>query len=130
MSESSSSADQTSTSEAQDNRIAAAQDSVNLVLSRAEGNSVSVTTTDFGTVSKAFDFATQLAKNAATQAAASTDSITKASTSALSAVQQAYSDFSAKIDDAYTTSKAGEQKILVGAVVCVLGLVAIKTLSK
>ncbi|EIJ47585.1 hypothetical protein GWL_18260 [Herbaspirillum sp. GW103] len=130
MSESSSDASQTSTSEAQDNRIAAAQDSVNLVMSRASGNSVSVTTTDFGTVSKAFDFATALAKNAASQAAASTDAVQKASTSALAAVQQAYTDFSTKIDDAYTTSKAGEQKVLVGAVVAVLGLVAIKSLSK
>lgn len=130
MSESSSDASQTSTNESADNRIAAAQDSVNLVLNRAQGNSLNVTTTDFGTVSKAFDFATTLAKNAASQGAATTDAIQKASTTALAAVQQAYTDFSAKIDDAYTTSKAGEQKVLVGAVVCVLGLVALKTLSK
>jgi len=129
MSESSSDASQTSTSEAADNRIAAAQDSVNLVMNRATGNSISVTTTDMGTVSKAFDFATQLAKNAASSQAATTDAIQKASTSALSAVQQAYSDFSSKLDDAYVTSKAGEQKVMVAVGVVAVALIAIKTLK-
>lgn len=125
--DSQSSADQTSTSEAADNRIAAAQDSVNLVLNRATGNNI--TFTDMGTVNKAFDFVTVLAKNAANTQAASTDAIQKASTSALTAVQQAYGDFSNKLDDAYVTSKAGEQKVMVAVGVIAVTLIAMKTLK-
>lgn len=125
--DSNSSADQTSTSEAADNRIAAAQDSVNLVLNRSSGNSV--TFTDMGAVSKAFDFAIKVSKDAASTQAASTDAIQKSSTSALAAVQQAYGDFSKKIDDAYVTSKAGEQKIMVAVGVVAVTLIAIKTLK-
>jgi hypothetical protein len=150
---SSSSANQTQTTDTQDNRIAAAQDSVNLNNSRGViGGNVTVISTDHGavdgalkfanaagdtaakltdsTVSKAFDFAGQVAHGAATENAAALGAVQASAQGALSAVQSAYQDESKTLSDAYTTAKAGEQKVLVAGVFAVLGLVAIKVFGK
>lgn len=137
-SDSDSDSSQTQIQESQDNRISGAAGSVNLVMSRSDvGGNVTLSTTDHGSVGKAFDFAAMLAKGAANESAASGAAVTKLAMSAMDSVQSAYADSnqslasayegtSNNLADAWSTAKAGEQKIMVVAGLGVLALVAIK----
>jgi len=126
-SESQSDSSQTQLQESQDNRITGGAGSVNLNTSRSSvGGSINVSTTDFGTVEKSFDFATAIAQGAANAAAASSGQVSAIAKDAFTAVKNAYGDYSDKIDTAYETSKAGEQKIMVAAALAVVALVAIR----
>lgn len=144
MSDSNSSSDssQTQLQESQDNRVSAGAGAATLVASRSSvGGDVNVTSTDFGTVSKAFDFATNIASGAANEAAASGAQVSKIAASALQSVQAAYANSegsvasaykntSATVAAAYETAKAGEQKIMVMAALAVVGIVAVKVMGK
>lgn len=163
MSESSSDASQQQITDTQDNRIASAVGSVNLVTSRSNVGNVNIQTTDHGavdgafkfanassdsafkfgdaTVGKAFDFAKQISNNAADETAASGARSTGIATSAMKSVQDAYSKSgemvskaNEKVTDtlaaAYETAKAGEQKIMVGVGLAIVGIVAVKALGK
>jgi len=155
-----SSTSQTQIQETDDNRIAGSAGSTNLVLSRSNiGGGVNVTTTDFdsvskafdfansglsmvsGTVGKAFDFARLLETGAADERAASAAQGTKLALTAMDSVKAAYADSSSSIKDAYkdtsdtlaaayVTSKAGEQKVMVAVGLVVVGIVAIKVMGK
>lgn len=126
-SRSSSDSSQTQTQESQDNRITGGEGSINLSTSRSSiGGSVNITSTDFGTVSKAFDFATLIAKGAADASAASGAQVTETAKSAIESVKAAYGDVGDKLDKAYENSKAGEQRVMVAAALGVIALVAIK----
>lgn len=185
MSGSSSEANQQQTQDSQDNRIASAENSVNLVTSRSSiGGSVFVSSTDNGavnsalryanatndsamkavnattdsafkysnamadsafkltdgTVSKAFDFAGAISAGAANELAASGARDQAIATSAMGAVQQAYGQSSAQVADAYkgvsdtlaaayTTAKAGEQKVMVAVGVAAVAMIAMKALG-
>lgn len=133
MSDSNSSSDssQSQTQESQDNRITAGTGSVSLVASRSSvGGDVNLTTTDFGTVSKAFDFANGIAKGAASEAAASSAQVAQTAQSALQSVKSAYANSNDTIAAAYETAKAGEQKVMVAAALAVVGIVAVKVMGK
>lgn len=151
MSDSNSSSDssQTQLQESQDNRITGGTGSVALVASRSSvGGDVNLTSTDFGTVSKAFDFATGIAKGAADESAASGGRVVELATSAMSSVKQAYATSNGTVQaaldsvaqayknsnttmaDAYENSKAGEQKVMVGVGLVVVAIVAFKALGK
>jgi len=130
MSESTSSSDQTQIQESQDNRISAAEGSVNLVMSRSNvGGSVNLTTTDHKTVGKAFDFAALMAKGAADESAASGAAVQQMAMSAMDSVVGAYAGANNNLADAWQDAKAGEQKIMVVAGLGVLALVAIKIIG-
>lgn len=124
--DSSSQADQTQTTETQDNRISAAQDSVSINTSRGTVGDLTVNTTDNGAVNSAFAFANQIAQGAADMQAASLGAVKTASSNALQAVQSAYAQESSTLADAYKTAKAGEQKVLVAGTVGLLALALIK----
>lgn len=131
MSESSSDASQTQTTDTQDNRISSAVGSVNLNTSRSSiGGDVTITTTDQGTVSKAFEFANSIAVGAANTASASGARDMAITQSAMQAVKSAYQDNSDTLAAAYTTAKAGEQKVMVGVGLIIVGIVALKALGK
>lgn len=122
---------QTQLQESQDNRVTAGAGAATLVMSRANvGGDVNVTSTDYGSVSKAFDFAKDLAAGAANESAASEASVSKMATSALQSVQSAYQDSTGAIAAAYETSKAGEQKVMVVAALVVVAIVAVKVMGK
>lgn len=78
------------------------------------------------TVAQSYNFAEFITQGAANQAAASATRADQLVSDALSSVKSAYGDMSSTLADAYTNSKAGEQKVLVGVAVAILGLVAIK----
>ena len=133
MSDSNSESDssQTQLQESQDNRVVGGAGSVALVASRSSiGGDVNLTSTDFGSVSKAFDFAAGIASGAADEAAASGAQVTQMASSAMQSVRAAYQDSTDTIAQAYETSKAGEQKIMVVAALAVVALVAAKALGK
>ena len=133
MSDSNSSSDssQSQTQESQDNRITAGEGAVALVASRSSvGGDVNLTSTDFGTVNKAFDFANAIAKGAASEAAASSASVTQMATSAVQSVKAAYENSNNTLAAAYETSKAGEQKIMVAVGIAAVVMVALKTVGK
>ena len=77
-------------------------------------------------VAQSYAFAKAITEGAAHDAAASATRADQLVTNALSSVKSAYGDMSSTLADAYTNSKAGEQKVLVGVAVAILGLVAIK----
>lgn len=82
------------------------------------------------TVSKAFDFTSAITQGAAHDVAAAgarADGITQ---DALAAVRNAYAGTSATLADAYTNSKAGEQKVMVAAALAILAIVAVKVMGK
>lgn len=131
MSESSSDASQSTNTDQQDNRIAAAPDSIALVASRSSvGGNLTINKMDMGAVDRAFDFAEQISQGAASQAAASSANITAVAKNAMDAVQEAYQDIGSKVANAYTEAKAGEQKILVGGALLIGSVVAIAALKK
>jgi len=122
---------QTQLQESQDNRVTAGAGAATLVMSRANvGGDVNVTSTDYGSVSKAFDFAKDLAHGAADESAASQASVSQFATSAMQSVQAAYKDTSGTLAAAYETAKAGEQKVMVVAALGVLAVVAVKVMGK
>jgi hypothetical protein len=137
-----SSADQTQNTETSDNRIVAAQDSTNLNNSHGQiGGNVTITSTDHGAVhdslqltsgvvSQAFEFGTKVQAGAAKENVAALQGIQNTTSTAINAVQSAYQQESKTLADAYVTSKAGEQKILVGVALAIVGIVAALALKK
>lgn len=126
---SSSSSTTQNVTDTQDNRIQAAVDSSNINNSRGVING-SVNMLDAGAVGKSFDFATLVADGAAKTAAASVNEAQGIAVSAMDAVKGAYSDSNASLADAYKTSKAGEQKIMVAGALVICAIVAIKVMGK
>lgn len=78
MSSSKSSANQSQSQDSQDNRIAAAQDSVNLVASRSSFGNIGISTTDHGAVDGAFKFANASSDSAFKFGNAVSDNATRA----------------------------------------------------
>lgn len=99
-------------------------------VSAANGSSVNVTTTDFRTVERAFDFAAMLAKGAANESVASGQRNNAVVTTALQSVQNAYAGSTDKIANAFETAKAGEQKIMVAAALALVAIVAFNAVRK
>lgn len=78
----------------------------------------------------AFKFATEITAGAANELAAAgarSDAVAK---NALQSVKDAYGDVGQKLDAAYTNSKAGEQKVLVGVGLALVAVVAFKAMGK
>nr|WP_314606064.1 hypothetical protein [uncultured Janthinobacterium sp.] len=78
----------------------------------------------------AFKFATEITAGAANELAAAgarSDAVAK---NALQSVKDAYGDVSSKMETAYTNSKAGEQKVLVGVGLALVAVVAFKAMGK
>jgi len=150
-------ANQTQTSNTEDNRIVGEAGSVNFAgsngnsLSTVDNSTTVYNTLDAGAVGKSFDFAETVTKGAASLAAASVGNMADLSRDALGAVKDAYAESgemvtdsskmaisaitsaNAKVNDvladAYRTSKAGEQKMLAFGVVAIVGLAAAKVLG-
>lgn len=112
------------TSTTKDNRIASAENSINLADSN--GNSVTVNAIDAGAVDRSFDFAERVSEQAADVAAASVAASQAQSKSALAAVKDAYADAGDQLAQAWADSKAGEQKLMAYAAMAVVLLVAVK----
>lgn len=130
-SDSDSDSSQTQIQETQDNRISGGNGSVNLVTSRSSvGGNVNISTTDFGAVSKSFDFAQAIATGAANTAAASANQVTAIAKDAMASVKDAYGDSNESLAAAYETAKAGEQKVMVAVGLAIVGVVAIKAMNK
>lgn len=142
MSESNSDSSQQQVQEQQDNRIAAAPDSINLVASRSSiGGDLSIVSTDHKSVGKSFDFASDsvgksfdfardISKGAAAEVAAANTNMKSISMSAMDSVKSAYGDMGEKLASAYTEAKAGEQKIMVGGALLIGAVVAITALKR
>ena len=131
MSSSQSDSSQQQVQETQDNRVSAAEGASTLVASRSSvGGDVNVTSTDYGSVTKAIDLTRDLLKGAASMSAANNATISSTVQSAMHSVQEAYADTSDKVAGAYETSKAGEQKVMVAVGLAVVALVAIKIAGK
>lgn len=79
----------------------------------------SVTVTDAGAVHASFGFANDVFSKAL-------DAITSTSAASIDAAQASEK----QVADAYTTAKAGEQKVLVGVGVAIVGVVAIAALRR
>lgn len=82
------------------------------------------------TVSKAFAFTQAITEGAAHDVAAAGARADAARTDAMKAIKDSYANVSDTLADAYTTAKAGEQKVLVAAALVILGMVAIKMMGK
>lgn len=106
----SSSSASTQTTTNTDARVVGGANSANV---SASGSTVTINTTDAGAVHDAFGFAAHVSDNAINLASASQIQTTQA-------VQQSM----AQVADAYSTAKAGEQKIFAGAALAVVGVVA------
>lgn len=77
-----------------------------------------------------FKFASDITAGAANELAAAgarSDAVAK---SALQSVKDAYGDVAGKMETAYTNSKAGEQKVLVGIGLAIVAVVALKAMGK
>lgn len=107
---SSSSSDTSTTTTNTDMRVVGGADSVNV---SAQNSTLSLTTTDRGAVSGAFGFAREVSAQAFDFATASQVDTSKTVTDAMGQVAEAYS-----------TAKAGEQKIFAGAALAIVGVVA------
>ena len=78
----------------------------------------------------AFKFSADITAGAANELAAAgarSDAVAK---SALQSVKDAYGDVAGKMETAYTNSKAGEQKVLVGIGLAIVAVVALKAMGK
>ncbi|WP_426078870.1 hypothetical protein [Janthinobacterium sp. PSPC3-1] len=78
----------------------------------------------------AFKFSADITAGAASELAAAgarSDAVAK---SALQSVKDAYGDVAGKMETAYTNSKAGEQKVLVGIGLAIVAVVALKAMGK
>lgn len=120
MSGGSSSSDnsQTTATESNDNSVVGGNGSTNVSISKNSGE-INLALTDHGAVDKSFELAKQVTRDAINSAANS-----------LQTVQDVERDAMARVSDAFATAKAGEQKILVGAVVGLVAIVAVKVLGK
>ena len=107
---SSSSSSTATTTQNSDMRVVGGNDSVNL---SAQDSTVSLVTTDRGAVNAAFGFADFVSAQAFDFAHAAQIDTSKTVTGAME-----------KVADAYSTAKAGEQKIFAGAALAVVGVVA------
>ncbi len=105
----------------------AAQDSSNKLVNAVSDSAFK--TTD-STVGKAFSFAESITAGAANSLAASGARSDATVKSAMEAVKGAYGDATEKVADAWETSKAGEQKIMAGAALAMIALVAVKIYGK
>lgn len=105
---SSSSSSQATTTTNQDMRVVGGSQSTNV-----SATSSTVTVTDAGAIQASFGFAQEVAADAFDMANASQINTSKTVTEALDMVEKAYS-----------TAKAGEQKIFAGAALAVVGVVA------
>lgn len=104
------------TTETQDNSIIGGNGSTNIVVSRSNG--VNLTMTDAGTVEKSFKFAQEAQAGALA-----------AANHAIETVHEAEQNAMGQLADAYKTAKAGEQKVLVAAVVGFVAIVAAKAVG-
>jgi|SRR6476469_744251 len=131
MSSSQSDSSQQQVQETQDNRISAAEGASTLVASRSSvGGNVNVTSTDYGSVTKAIDLTRDLMRGAASMSAANNATISDTVQSAMHSVQEAYAGSTDKVADAWAESKAGENKVMVMVGLAVVALVAIKIVGK
>lgn len=108
---------QTTSTETQDNSVIGGNGSTNVSISRSDN--VSLMLTDHGAVEKSFAAAAEATKGALASA-----------NYALQTVKESEAGARSQLADAYKTAKAGEQKILVGAVVGLVALVAVKAVGK
>jgi hypothetical protein len=115
-SKSSSDSSQTSNTTNTDMRIAGGDGSVNV---SAQGSTITLALSDQGAIHEAFGFATNTVNGALAEVSANDSSTQSQVTAALKSVS-----------DAYSTSKAGEQKVLVGMGLIVVGLVAVTALKR
>lgn len=90
---------------------------------RSVGNSVTVNTSDLGSVSAAFGFAREVARDAFDMSAASQVDANKTISDAIHGVQEAYAD-------AFAGAKQGEQKIMTVVGLGVVAMVAVQALKK
>ncbi len=111
-SESSSSSSSNQTTTNVDKRLVGGEGSIGI-----SGDNSSVTLVDAGAVSASFGFAREALKNAIQVAASSATETADTATAALD-----------KVKDAYSEAKAGEQKVLVGVGVIVVGVIAVAAL--
>jgi hypothetical protein len=111
---SSSSSSQATTTTNQDMRVVGGNQSTNV-----SATSSTVTVTDAGAIQASFGFAQEVSQDAFDMASASQINTSKTVTEAISQVEKAYS-----------TAKAGEQKIFAGAALAVVGVVAAIALRK
>ncbi len=116
-SKSSSQANQSSTTV--DKRIAGGDGSINL-----SGDGSTITVTDAGAVNAAFGFARDTARDAFDFATGSATRSNQIVGEALEGVAKAVDE----VGDAYSEAKAGEQKVLVGMGLVVVGVVAVAAL--
>jgi hypothetical protein len=110
--ENQSQANTTSTTENQDNRVVT-ENGTALSLNRSSGNAVSITNvqTDHGTVDGAFSFARDMGKGALAANSHAIDVVADQSANAIASVKSAYEGESQVLAEAYSTAKAGEQKM-------------------
>lgn len=147
---------QSSSSDDQQNTTTGAEGANTLALSRSSGNTISSSITnntlDAGAVSKSFDFAKSMGKEAFVSSIDSTDKLYKTAKSAMtgmadayetaakvtqkttdtamSEVAGAYKNTASTLNDAYQTAKAGEQKLMAAGALAVVAIVAVKVLGK
>ena len=137
---SSSQANQTSSTETTDNSIVAAPNSTNASLSHSNGNTINVTTTDEGAVSDAFQAINAISANSTTlmsnalgavsaNSTAAMQEVGSANTNALTAVNNENASALAAVSAAYSTAKAGDQKMLAFVAMAILGVVAVKVMK-
>jgi hypothetical protein len=112
--DSSSSSSQSSATTTKDMRVAGGNASTNISADNSK-----ITVTDAGAIHDAFGFAAQVSQNAFAGIAASDTATADQVKQALAAVQ-----------DAWSQAKQGEQKILVGMGIIVVGVVAVAALKK
>jgi len=111
-----SSADQTQRTENADMRVVGGDASTNI---SAQDSTVRVNVTDAGSVRAAFGFANDIAKDAFNFAISNQHD-----------VADIVEKSEAAVSDAYSTAKAGEQKVLVGAALAIVGVVAFAAVNK
>ena len=124
---SSSSADQSTSTETTDNSTVAAPNSTSASLNHSSGNTINIT--DNGAVGMAFDAVKQISQGAFTANSQALSTVTENSSAAIQQVAAADHNALAAVSDAYSTAKAGEQKVLVAAALAILGIVAIKVIK-
>lgn len=115
----SSSSDASTTTNNTDMRVVGGNNSTNTSAHVGNGSAVTVNTVDAGAVAASFGFAKDVSAQAFNFASASQIDTSKTVASAMGQVAEAYS-----------TAKAGEQKIFAGAALAVVGVVAVIGFSR
>ncbi len=105
----------------------AAQDSSNRLVNAVSDSAFKYSD---ATVGRSFGFAEQIAAGAANEVAASGARSNAVTQSAMESVKSAYAANGEKLATAYENSKAGEQKVMVGAALAVVAVVALKALGR